>query len=114
MIVVHVLRIRETCIALQLLLLLLLPLLQAYPSSIVVKEIIVATTLDAENLAEALLCDGSGKFEISWHGNIMLSRTISVSNGSIVNVTGPSESAASVVSSDDPITLFEVDLGSHV
>ena len=45
----------------------------------------------------------------------MLSRTLSVTNGSTLNVTGSSGSAGgAVVNSDGTVLLFEVDLGSTV
>ncbi|CAN0467260.1 unnamed protein product, partial [Ascophyllum nodosum] len=78
------LRLQEICIALQLLLL-PLQLLHASPCPTTVGEFSVATTSDAEELSEALLCDGAGSFVVSWHGNVILSRTLSVSNGSTLN-----------------------------
>ena len=75
----------------------------------------VTTSLDAENLAEALLCEGGGKFAVTWLGTVILSRTLSVSNGSTLNVTvGSSESTGAVVSGNGTILLIEVDLGSTV
>ncbi|CAN0418956.1 unnamed protein product, partial [Ascophyllum nodosum] len=82
---VQVLRFQRVYIALQLLLLLLLlplPLLRSSPCPSTVEEIVVATTSDAKALAEALLCDGPASFTVSWHGDVILSHTLSVSNGS--------------------------------
>ena len=83
------------------------------------RRISVATTSDAEKLSEALLFDGPGNFVVSWHGNVILSDTLSVSNGSTLNVTGSSDSAddgdsGAVIFSDGTVVLFEVDLGSTV
>ena len=119
---VQVLRFQRVYIALQLLLLLLLlplPLLSSSPCPFTVEERVVATKSDAKTLAEALLCDGPASFTVSWHGGvIMLSQTLSVSNGSTLNVAG-SESkddaeTGAVVTSDGTLLLFEVDLGSTV
>ena len=82
-----------------------------------VEEMIVVTTSDAEKLAEALLCDGPGRFSVSWHGDIMLSLTLFVSNGSSLDVAGFSESTdnadtgAAVISDGGSILIFEADLG---
>ena len=113
--VVQLLRLQEIFIVLQLLLLLLpLPLLHASPCPTIVQQTVVATTLDADNLAEHLLCEGSGRFAVSWHRDVMLSRTLSVSNGTHLNVTGSSESTSAVIISDGTVLLLEVDLGSTV
>ena len=108
-------------IALQLLLLLLLlplPLLRSSPCPSNVEEMVVKTTTHANTLAEALLCEGSASFTVRWHGNVILSRTLSVSNGSTLNVTASSESTdadtGAVVTSDGTLLLFEADLGSTV
>ena len=79
---------------------------------------VVTTTTDANRLAEALLCEGSASFTVSWHGNVILSRTLSVSNGSTLNVAASSDSTdadtGAVVTSDGTFLLFEADLGSTV
>ena len=112
-----------TCVqALQLLLLLLLlplPLLRSSPCPSTVEEMAVTTTTDAKTLAEALLCDGPARFTVSWHGDVMLNQTLSVSNGSTLNVAGSSENTedadtGAVVTSDGTLLLFEVDDGSTV
>ena len=116
-----VLRIQEIfIITLQLLLLLPLPLLlQASPCPAIVEEMVVSTTLEADNLAEALLCDGPAMLAVSWHGAVTLSRTLFVSNGSTLNVTVSSErtdgadtEGAAVISDDTNLLLFDVGLGS--
>ena len=114
------LRLQEICTVLQLLLLLLLPLqlLHASPCPTTVEEFAVATTSDAEELSEALLCDGPGSFVVSWHGNVTLSRTLSVSNGSTLNVAGSTDKtdgdSGAVIFSDGTVLLFEIDLVSNV
>ena len=120
MTVAQVLRIQETfIITLQLLLLLPLPLLlHASPCPSIVEEItIIAATSEADSLAEALLCAGPGRFAIPWHGDVMLSRTTSVSSWSPLNATGSSETTddadtGAVVINDGTDLLFEVDHGS--
>ena len=76
---------------------------------------VVATTSEAETLAEALQCDGPGLFTVSWNENVVISRTISVSSGITLHVTGSSESTNNgAVDGDGTVLLFEVDLGSTV
>ena len=76
---------------------------------------VVATTAEAETLAEALQCDGLGVFTVSWNEDVLISRTIYVSNGSTLDVTGSSsESTNGAVTGDGTILLFKVDLGSTV
>ena len=114
---VQVLHFQGVCIALQLLLLLMLlplPQIRSTPCPSTVEEIIVANTSDAKTLAKALLCDGPANFTVSWHGNIMISYTVSVSNGSTLNVTGSGITEDAVVTSDGTFLLFEVDRGSTV
>ena len=110
---VRVLRIEEIFIALQLVLL-PLSLQHAAPCPTIEQEMIVATTAEAEALAKALQCDGPGVFTVSWNGDVLTSRTISVSNGSTLDVTGSSEGTNGAVIGDGTILLFEVDLGSTV
>ena len=116
--IVRVLRLQGICITLQLLLLLvLLPYSHASPCPTTIEEMVVANTSDAGKLAEALMCDGPGTFGVTWHGNVMLSRTLSVSNGSTLNVVGYSESTddtdtSAAVISDGTVLLFEIALGS--
>ena len=110
----QVLRIQEVCTAVKLLLL-PLPLLHASSCPTTVQAMDVRNTADAENLAEALLCDGSGSFAVSWYGDIILSRTISVSNESTLNITGFSErTGGAFATNDGTLLLFQVDRGSNV
>ncbi|CAN0394971.1 unnamed protein product, partial [Ascophyllum nodosum] len=114
---VQVLHFQGVCIALQLLLLLMLlplPQIRSTPCPSTVEEIVVANTSDAKTLAKALLCDGPANFTVSWHGNIMIYHTVSVSNGSTLNVTGSGITEDAVVTSDGTFLLFEVDRGSTV
>ena len=120
MTVVQVLPFQEVCIiALQLLLLLLmlpLPLLRSSPYPTTVKQMVVATTSDAKTLAEALLCDGPAHFTVSWNGEVVSSRTLYVSNGSTLNVTGSSSENRNdaVITSGGTVLLLQVDLESTV
>ena len=79
---------------------------------------VVTTTTDVKTLAEALLCDGPANFTVSWLGDVTLSHTLSVSNGSTLHVAGSSENTdadtGAVVTSDGTLLLFEVDHGSTV
>ena len=111
---VQVLRIKEIFIALQLVLL-PLSLQHAAPCPAIEQEMVVATTSEAETLAEALRCDGPGVFTVSWNGDVPISRTISGSNGSTLDVTGSSsESTNGAVIGDGTVPLFEVDLGLNL
>ena len=99
---------------------LLLPLLFLFfgsieagsPCSTRVETMVVRNPSDAEKLTEALLCDGRGTFFVDWHGGLFLSRTVSVSNGSTLNVTGLSKDAGAFMNADGTGRLFEVDLAS--
>ena len=113
MAIVQVLRIKEIFIALQLVLL-PLSLQHAAPCPAIEQQMVVATTSEAETLAEALQCDGPGVFTVNWNRDVLISRTISVSNGSTLDVTGSSESTNGAVISNGTVRLFEVDLGSNV
>ena len=104
---------------LPLLLLLPLPLLRSSPCPSTVEEMVVTTTTDAKTLAEALLCDGPARFTVSWHGDVMVNQTLSVSNGSTLNVASSSKNTedadtGAVVTSDGTLLLFEVDDGSTI
>ena len=111
---VQVLRIKEIFIALQLVLL-PLSLQHAAPCPAIKQEMVVATTSEAETLAEALRCDGPGVFTVNWNGDVLIPRTISVSNGSTLDVTGfSSESTNGAVIGDGTVPLFEIDLGSNL
>jgi len=48
----------------------------------------VANREDADNLSEALLCEGAGEFEVVWNGAVQISRSMVIGNGSFLNVTG--------------------------
>ena len=126
MAIIKLLRLQEICVALQLIILLplivllpLLPGLHASPCPTTVEEMIVTNTSDADKLTQALLCDGTAKFAVSWHGDVILSRTLSVSNGSTLNVVGSLESAddtdtGAAVIGEGTVVLFEVSFGSTV
>ena len=79
----------------------------------------MANMSDAEKLAEALLCDDPAMFAVSWHGNVMLSSTLAVSNGSTLNVTVQSKSidtdtGGTKIVSYAAVVVVEVDLGLTV
>lgn len=48
----------------------------------------VANREDADNLSQALLCEGEGKFEVVWNGTVQIARSMTIGNGSFLNVTG--------------------------
>lgn len=70
----------------------------------------VSSTAEALELSDALNCSGRGQFEVDWSGNVLLPRTITISNGSSVKVTGLGPEA--VIDGGGAVRLFEVDEGS--
>lgn len=68
---------------------------------------VVSNTAEASELGEALLCSGAGYFEVDWIGEVVLERSIIISNGSSVKVTGVDPGEA-VIDGGDAIRLFQV------
>ncbi len=54
----------------------------------------VSSREDADNLREALLCEGAGEFEVVWNGTVQIARSMAIGNGSFLNVTGMYEAVA--------------------
>ena len=76
-----------------------------------VVEMSVSSAAEVEDLVDALQCDGPGQFVVDWQGEIVLSRTVSVSNGSTLNVTG---SSSATIDGGGAVRLFEVDNNSTI
>ena len=111
---VQVLRIEQIYITLQLVLL-PLSLQHAAACSTIEQKMVLTTTSGAETLAKALLRDVPEVFLVSWNGDVVLSRSISVSNRSTMDVTGSSESTNNgTVDGDGTVILIEVNLDSTV
>lgn len=86
---------------------------QVSPCPAEVTSRIVSTAADAVELTDALSCSGAGQFVVDWTGEVLLSRTISVSNGSILTVRG-SPTGAAVIHGGETVRLFEVIDGSKL
>lgn len=69
----------------------------------------VSSAADALALSDALLCSGPGLFEVSWRGKVSLARTIVISNGTSVRVSGYGTGEADGAGL---VRLFEVRNGS--
>lgn len=61
---------------------------QSAPCSGGITEMEVSTTADADNLTSALECTGSSSFVVTWVGSIVIRRSIVVSGGNSLTVTG--------------------------
>lgn len=53
---------------------------------------VIETLTQAQDLAETIYCSG-GSFEVEWVGNVAVDRTISVVEGTVLNITGVGTSA---------------------
>lgn len=69
----------------------------------------VSSAADALDLSDALLCSGPGVFEVNWSGKVSLARTIVISNGTSVRVSGYGMGEADGAG---VVRLFEVRNGS--
>eukprot|EP00752_Nemacystus_decipiens_P017814 g15971.t2 len=79
-------------------------------------------TAEALELSEALLCSGAGEFEAIWSGEVLVTSTIFVSNGTSLKITSSSSSTSlvftsggaatgsqAVIDGGDEVQLFVVD-----
>lgn len=76
-----------------------------------VTAINVTTRDDAQNLSDALECTGGGGvFDVTWYGNVTVSQTIAVRDGSTVTVSGATSppDGAAVVDGAEEARLFFV------
>ncbi len=71
-----------------------------------ITNLTISNTAQAVDLADALLCSG-GRFEVDWVGELLLPRTIAVSDGSSLKISG-SSSGGSVVDGGAQKQLFSV------
>lgn len=83
---------------------------QVLPCALGITTLTVSNGADATDLAEALLCSG-GQFEASWVGEVLISRTVRVSNGTSLRISGMA-SGGSIVDGGGLHQLFEVSGGS--
>lgn len=65
----------------------------------------------AAELATAVNCTG-GEFEVAWTGEVSLANTISVTGGTILNITGVLSLGAAIVNGNGDVQLFHVVGGS--
>lgn len=81
-----------------------------------VTTLTVATTAEALELSEALLCSGAGDFEVEWSGEVLVTKTISVSNSTSLTVTGSGSTMLpqAVIDGGGDVQLFVVDAGSSL
>ena len=82
--------------------------LPACPAGIINRTI--ANSAQAVNLTETLLCSG-GHFEVTWVGDVSLTRAIAVSDGTSLEISG-SSSGRSIVDGGAENQLFNVSNGS--
>ena len=68
-------------------------------------EWVVESTTQAQALVKAVRCSG-GSFHVTWKGNVILDETISIFNGTFLNVTSPDTDSAIV--GDGKSRLFAV------
>ena len=68
-------------------------------------EWVVESTTQAQALVKAVRCSG-GSFHVTWKGNVILDETISIFNGTFVNMTSADEDSAIV--GDGKSRLFSV------
>ena len=50
--------------------------LHALPQSVIIEEMVMATTSDVDKLVEALRCDGLANLTATWHGAVILYCTL--------------------------------------
>lgn len=61
--------------------------LELEPCPLQTQSINVSTTADALHLANAVRCEGTGSFVVEWFGRVAVGATISVSNGTTLDIT---------------------------
>lgn len=74
-------------------------------------ELSVSSAAEAAELSNALLCSGSGQFEVDWSGNVLVSTTFAISNGTSLKVTGV---GAAVIDGGGMTQLFAVEGGAFL
>lgn len=76
----------------------------------------VSSTAEAVELSEALLCSGSGKFEVEWSGEVLVTKTMSVSNSTSLKIIGSGSTSPpqAVINGGDEVRLFVVQGGSSL
>lgn len=67
----------------------------------------VSSTAEALELTNELQCSGAGDFEVEWSGEVVVTKTLAVSNGTSLKVTGSIFDGA-VMDGGGAIQLFVV------
>ncbi|CAM9616498.1 unnamed protein product, partial [Ectocarpus sp. 6 AP-2014] len=67
---------------------------------------VVSTPAEALELSDALLCSGPGQFEVTWSGNVVLTRTIALSDGKSVKIAGAGAGEAVIASGEPHVRLL--------
>ena len=83
---------------------------QVLPCAPGISNLTVSNSAQAVDLTDSLSCSG-GQFGVSWVGEVLLSRTIAVSDGTSLKVSG-SSSGGSVIDGGGLHQLFNVSGGS--
>lgn len=83
---------------------------QVLPCPLGVTNRTVFNSAQAVDLSDALLCSG-GQFDVTWVGEVTLTRTIALVNGTSLKISG-SSSGGSVIDGGDQNQLFNVSGGS--
>lgn len=83
---------------------------QVLPCAVGVTNRTISNSAQAFDLTEVLMCSG-GQFEVTWVGEVLLTRTIAVSDGTSLKVLG-SSSGGSVIDGERLHQLFNVSEGS--
>lgn len=83
---------------------------QVLPCAAGVNNRTISNSAQAVDLTEVLFCSG-GQFEVNWVGEVLLSRTIAVSDGTSLKVSG-SSSGGSVIDGGGTYQLFNVSEGA--
>lgn len=83
---------------------------QVLPCTAGVTNRTISNSAQAFDLTDVLMCSG-GQFEVTWVGEVLLTRTITVSDGTSLKVLG-SSSGGSVIDGGGLHQLFNVSEGS--
>lgn len=84
------------------------------PCDVGINTLIVSSTAQALDLTAALLCSGGGQFEVTWLGEVLITSTITVSEGISLKVTGSSFIGQGVVDGGGDIRCGLCDCCTHV
>lgn len=74
-------------------------------------DLLISNTSDANTLVDALACSSAAHFIVEWRGRVELLRTLVVSNGSVLDITGTQDAA---VFSSGTLQLIAVTGGAQL